>query len=40
MVAGMPTHYDSPSGEPVAFKPNWERFRGHPISMAFVWQKR
>lgn len=75
MVAGMPTHYDSASGEPiaiethlhpisehvtaaleagwtlaemrerfvddawVALKPKWERFRSHPISMAFVWRK-
>ena len=75
MVAGMPTHYDSATGEPIAIethlhpisehvttaheagwtlaemrerfiddtwialKPKWQRFRSHPISMAFVWRK-
>lgn len=75
MAAGMPTHFDSATGEPVAIdthvhpisehvtaglgagwrlvemrereiddtwtalKPKWERFRHHPISMAFVWRK-
>lgn len=74
MVAGMPTHFDSASGEPVAIethvhpvsehvaaardagwtlvemherfiddswvalKPKWERFRHHPISLAYVWR--
>jgi hypothetical protein len=74
MAAGMPTHYTSPSGEPVAIethvhlmsehvsaalsagwalaelrerviddawltlKPQWARFRGHPIAFAFVWR--
>jgi hypothetical protein len=23
----------------VALKPKWERYRNHPISVAFVWQK-
>lgn len=76
MVAGMPTHYTSGSGEPVAIethihllsehitaglcagwtlvemkeqviddawlalKPQWERFRRHPISVVFAWRKR
>jgi SAM-dependent methyltransferase len=75
MVAGMPTHYNSGLGEPVAIetyihlvsehitaglqagwvlvemkerviddawlelKPKWERFRHHPISVAFTWRK-
>lgn len=75
MASGMPTHYTSASGEPVAIethvhllsdhvttalasgwmltemnerviddewldlKPKWERLRGHPISVAFVWRK-
>jgi len=75
MGAGMPTHYTSGSGEPVAIetyvhllsehitaglqagwvlvemkeqviddswlvlKPKWERFRHHPISVAFTWRK-
>lgn len=75
MVAGMPTHFTSATGEPIAIathvhllsehveaalaagwtlaelreraidddwlrlKPKWERFRGHPISAAFVWCK-
>jgi SAM-dependent methyltransferase len=75
MGAGMPTHYASGSGEPVAIethihllsehvtaglqagwalvemkerliddvwvalKPKWERFRHHPISVAFGWRK-
>lgn len=75
MAAGMPTHFDSKSGVPVAIetylhplsehveaalrsgwilaemkerfvddewialKPKWERFRGHPISLAFVWRR-
>jgi SAM-dependent methyltransferase len=75
MASGMPTHYSSRSGEPVAIqthvhllsdhvgaalgagwglvelrerviddawlalKPQWARFRGHPIAMAFVWHK-
>jgi SAM-dependent methyltransferase len=75
MAFGMPTHFDSASGEPVAIethvhllsehvsaaldagwglvemrerviddgwlelKPQWERYRGHPISFAFVWRK-
>ncbi|HEX6506352.1 MAG TPA: class I SAM-dependent methyltransferase [Chloroflexota bacterium] len=75
MGAGMPTHYTSGSGEPVAIethvhllsehvtaglhagwvlvemkerviddtwlvlKPKWERFRHHPISVAFAWRK-
>lgn len=75
MTAGMPTHYTSASGEPVAIethlhllsdhtaaalaagwqlaelrerviddawvalKPKWERYRGHPITAAFVWRK-
>jgi SAM-dependent methyltransferase len=75
MAAGMPTHYTSDSGEPVAIethvhllsehitaglqpgwvlmemkeqviddtwlalKPKWERFRHHPISVAFAWRK-
>jgi len=75
MTAGMPTHYTSRSGDPVAIdtyvhllsdhvttalrvgwvlvemrervvddawlalKPQWERFRSHPISVAFVWRK-
>ena len=75
MGAGMPTHYISRSGEPVAIethihllsehvtaglqpgwalaemkerviddawlavKPKWERFRHHPISVAFAWRK-
>lgn len=74
MAFGMPTHFDSASGEPVAIethvhllsehvttaldegwtvvemqervideawlelKPQWERYRGHPISFAFVWR--
>lgn len=75
MTAGMPTHFDSETGEPVAIttnvhlvsdhvaaalgmgwqlvemherliddewlavKPKWERFRNHPISLAFTWRK-
>jgi SAM-dependent methyltransferase len=75
MAAGMPTHFDSASGEPlaistyvhplsehvaaargagwqlaemherfiddewVALKPKWARYRGQPISFAFVWSK-
>jgi SAM-dependent methyltransferase len=75
MAFGVPTHFDSASGEPVAIethvhllsehvraalaagwtlaemrerviegallaaKPNWERYRGHPVSFAFVWRK-
>jgi SAM-dependent methyltransferase len=75
MAFGVPTHFDSASGEPVAIethvhllsehvtaamdagwvlaemrerviddawlriKPQWERYRGHPISFAFVWRK-
>ncbi len=75
MSAGMPTHYTSGCGEPVAIetyvhllsehvtagtqagwvlvemkeqviddswlvlKPKWERFRHHPISVAFAWRK-
>jgi SAM-dependent methyltransferase len=75
MAFGVPTHFDSASGEPVAIdthvhlmsdhvsaateagwalaemrerainddlltvKPHWERYRGHPVSFAFVWQK-
>jgi SAM-dependent methyltransferase len=75
MAFGVPTHFDSPSGEPVAIethvhllsdhvtagldagwtlaemrerviegallaaKPNWERYRGHPVSFAFVWRQ-
>jgi len=75
MAFGVPTHFDSASGEPiaiethvhllsehataaldagwtlaemkerviddtwVALKPNWERYRGHPVSFAFVWRK-
>jgi SAM-dependent methyltransferase len=75
MALGMPTHFDSASGEPVAIethihllsehvtaaldtgwtlvemterviddewvglKPHWERYRGNPISFAFVWRK-
>ena len=75
MAFGVPTHFDSPSGEPVAIethvhllsehvtaaletgwrlvemreglideawlevKPQWERYRGHPVSFAFVWRK-
>lgn len=75
MHAGMPTHFTTESGEPVAIttnvhmlsdhvaaafaagwelaelregvindrwlavKPKWERFRGHPVSAAFVWRK-
>ena len=75
MAFGIPTHFDSASGEPVAIethvhligdhvaaameagwvlaemkerviddgllgvKPQWERYRGHPISFAFVWRK-
>lgn len=75
MTAGMPTHYDRGTGEPVAIetyvhllsdqvtaglqvgwnlvemkervidqswvelKPKWERFRHHPISVAFTWRK-
>src|SRR4051794_16933507 len=75
MISGMPTHFNSRSGEPiaiathihllsdhataalgagwalrefrerviddawVALKPKWERFRHHPISFAFAWQK-
>ena len=74
MASGMPTHFTSASGEPVAIethvhlisrprpaaleagftlaemregvvderwlelKPKWERFRGHPVSMAFAWR--
>jgi SAM-dependent methyltransferase len=74
MATGMPTHYTSSSGEPVAIathvhllsehvtaglsagfalaemregvvderwlavKPKWERYRGHPVSAAFVWR--
>jgi SAM-dependent methyltransferase len=76
MAFGVPTHFDSASGEPVAIethvhllsehvtaamdagwvptemrerviddawlkiKPQWDRYRGHPISFAFVWRKR
>ncbi len=75
MAFGMPTHFDSASGEPVAIethvhllsdhvaaamdagwalaemkerviddawmevKPQWGRYRGHPVSFAFVWRK-
>jgi SAM-dependent methyltransferase len=75
MAFGVPTHFDSASGEPVAIethvhllsehvaaalgagwalvemrerviddawleiKPQWERYRGHPVSFAFVWRK-
>ncbi|WP_028936621.1 class I SAM-dependent DNA methyltransferase [Pseudonocardia spinosispora] len=75
MTAGMPTHFTSATGEPLAIsthvhllstqitaglaegwvltemregvidegwlavKPKWERFRGHPVSAAFVWRK-
>jgi SAM-dependent methyltransferase len=75
MASGMPTHFASASGEPVAIethvhlisehvragleagftlaemqegvvderwlelKPKWERFRGHPVSMAFAWRR-
>jgi SAM-dependent methyltransferase len=75
MAFGVPTHFDSASGEPLAIethvhllsehvtaaidagwtlaemreqviddpwleiKPQWERYRGHPISFAFVWRK-
>jgi SAM-dependent methyltransferase len=75
MAFGVPTHFDSASGEPVAIethvhllsdhvtaaleggwalaemhervideawldvKPQWERYRGHPSSFAFVWRK-
>jgi len=75
MASGMPSHYTSPSGEPIAIethihllsdhvtaalasgwalaemkerviddewlglKPKWERLRGHPVSVAFVWRK-
>jgi SAM-dependent methyltransferase len=75
IASGMPTHYTSASGEPVAIethvhllsdhvaaalasgwtlvemkerviddewlalKPKWERLRGHPVSVAFVWRK-
>ncbi len=75
MASGMPTHFQSASGEQVAIethvhllsehataalgagwtlvemkerliddgwlkvKPTWERFRGHPLSFAFVWRK-
>jgi SAM-dependent methyltransferase len=74
MAAGMPTHFTSASGEPVAIdthihllsnqvtsgltagwrlvemregvvderwldvKPQWARFSGHPVSVAFVWR--
>jgi SAM-dependent methyltransferase len=76
MTFGVPTHFDSASGEPVAIethvhllsehvsaaldagwaltemaegtiednwiaiKPRWERYRGHPVSFAFVWRKQ
>jgi SAM-dependent methyltransferase len=75
MAFGVPTHFDSASGDPVAIKthvhllsdhvtaalqagwtldemhervideawlkikPQWERYRGHPSSFAFVWRK-
>jgi SAM-dependent methyltransferase len=75
MAFGVPTHFDSASGEPVAIethvhllsehvaaaldadwalvemrerviddgwlevKPQWERYREHPVSFAFVWRK-
>jgi SAM-dependent methyltransferase len=75
MAFGVPTHFDSASGEPVAIethvhllsehviaamdagwvlaemkerviddgwleiKPQWERYRGHPVSFAFVWRR-
>jgi SAM-dependent methyltransferase len=75
MAFGVPTHFDSASGEPVAIethvhllsehvtaaidagwvlaemkeraiddawleiKPRWDRYKGHPISFAFVWRK-
>jgi SAM-dependent methyltransferase len=74
MSFGVPTHFDSASGEPVAIethvhllsdhvtaaleagwtlaemrervideswlelKPRWKRYRGHPVSFAFVWR--
>jgi SAM-dependent methyltransferase len=75
MAFGVPTHFDSASGEPIAIethvhlpsdhvtaaleagwtlaemregvidevwlelKPQWKRYRGHPVSFAFVWRK-
>jgi SAM-dependent methyltransferase len=75
MTSGMPTHYTSDSGEPIAIqthvhllsehiqaalavgwslremnervidddwvrlKPNWERYRGHPVAFAMTWRK-
>ncbi len=75
MVSGMPTHFTSRAGDPVAIdthvhllsdhvtaaldagwvliemtehvvddawvalKPKWEKFRNHPVTFAFVWQK-
>jgi SAM-dependent methyltransferase len=75
MSFGVPTHFDSASGEPLAIethvhllsdhvtaaleagwtlaemrervidetwlelKPQWKRYRGHPISFAFVWRR-
>jgi SAM-dependent methyltransferase len=76
IASGMPTHFTSSSGEPIAIathvhllsdhvtaaldagwtliemreavvddrwlelKPKWERFKGHPVSAAFVWRRR
>jgi SAM-dependent methyltransferase len=75
IASGMPTHFTSSSGEPIAIathvhllsdqvtaaldagwtlvemreavvddrwlelKPKWERFKGHPVSAAFVWRR-